>query len=170
MRRSSSACQPSRVKLETPAAVKPRGHRSSSTNKSQIPAPSSEPAILAADTPDSVFLPVSRGRANSTSSTGSAASPAPSAASSKTSRNAKQRRQSRKSQDKKQKEPAPKQEPVKPEPEQVLPFLASPPTPRVSLRTEKDLQVTFSDLDNMFDSPDEEEEDKPVSFDNWSVC
>ncbi|XP_028400914.1 mediator of RNA polymerase II transcription subunit 13-like isoform X2 [Dendronephthya gigantea] len=160
MRRSSSATQPSRVKPETPAPVKPRGHRSSSTNKSQIPAPSSEPTSLALETPDSVFLPASRGRANSTSSTGSAASPAPNSTSSKTSRSAKQRRQSRKSQDKKSKEPVPKQEPVKPEAEQVLPFIASPPTPRVSLRTEKDLQVTFSDLDNMFDSPDEEEEDK----------
>ena len=106
-------------------------------------------------------MPVSRGRANSTSSNGSAASPAPTATSSKTGRAAKARRQSRKSQDKKPKEPV-----VKQEPEPVLPFLASPPTPRgsVSLRTEKDLQVAFSDLDKLFDSPDEDEEDsKPVS-------
>ena len=168
MRRSSSASQSGRNKLETPAAIKPRGHRNSSTSKSQIPAPLPEPTNIAADTHDSVFhptVPVPRGRANSTSSTGSAASPAPT--SSKTSRNTKARRQNRKSQDKKAKEPVVKQEPVKQETEQVLPFLASPPTPRgsISLRTEKDLQVTISDLDNLFDSPDEDEEDsKPVSF------
>ena len=56
---------------------------------------------------------------------------------------------------------------MKQETDQVLPFLSSPPTPRgsTSLRTEKDLQVTFSDLDKLFDSPDEDEEDsKPVSY------
>lgn len=122
---------------------------------------------MAVDMPDSVFhpaVPMSRGRANSTSSNGSAASPAPSATSSKTSRSAKARRQGRKSQDKKPKEPV-----IKQEADQILPFIASPPTPRssVSLRTEKDLQVTFSDLDKLFDSPDEDEEDnsKPVSTD-----
>lgn len=168
MRRSSSASQSGRNKPETPAAIKPRGHRNSSASKSQIPAPSPEPTNIAADTHDSVFhptAPVPRGRANSASSTGSAASPAPT--SSKTSRNAKARRQNRKSQDKKAKEPVVKQEPVKQETEQVLPFIASPPTPRgsISLRTEKDLQVTFSDLDKLFDSPDEDEEDsKSVSF------
>ena len=168
IRRSSSASQSSRNKPETAGAIKPRGHRNSSTSKSQIPAPSPDPTNITADTHDSVFhptAPVPRGRANSTSSTGSAASPAPT--SSKSSRSAKVRRQNRKSQDKKPKEPVVKQEPVKQETDQVLPFLSSPPTPRgsTSLRTEKDLQVTFSDLDKLFDSPDEDEEDsKPVSY------
>jgi hypothetical protein len=169
MRRSSSASQSGRNKPETAAGVKARGHRNSSSSKPQIPAPSPEPSGILADSHDSVFhptVPVPRGRANSTSSNGSAVSPAPNATSSKTSRNAKARRQSRKSQDKKPKEPVIKQEPVvKQEVDPVLPSLASPPTPRgsVSLRTEKDLQVTISDLDNMFDYSDEDEEDsKPV--------
>ena len=167
MRRSSSASQSGRNKPETVAAVKPRGHKNSSSSKLQMPAPSPEPTNSTIDIHDSVFLPAvpgPRGRTNSTSSTGSAASPAPNTTSSKTGRNAKARRQSRKSQDKKHKEI--KQEQIKQEPDSVLPFLSSPPTPRgsVSLRTEKDLQVTISDLDKLFDSPDEDEEDsKSVS-------
>ncbi|CAB4046065.1 Hypothetical predicted protein, partial [Paramuricea clavata] len=86
MRRSSSASQSGRNKPETAAVVKPRGHRNSSSSKSKISSLSPEPTSIAADINDSVFhptMPVSRGRANSTSSTGSAASPAPNATSSK---------------------------------------------------------------------------------------